>query len=35
MRERELGIITLVEEPGEPEDVGDAAEDGAAREASE
>jgi large subunit ribosomal protein L29 len=35
MRERELGIITLVEETGEPEDAGDAAGDGAAREASE
>ena len=34
MRERELGIITLVEEPATG-DAGDAAEDGAAREASE
>ena len=39
MRERELGIITLVEESGEPEDLepraGEAADDDAAGEASE
>ena len=47
MRERELGIITLIEESGEPEDLepetpvasvtdaDDAAEDDAAEEASE